>query len=159
MECNPFEKFDKQWALVTAGDKSSFNSMTISWGSMGTLWFKDIITIYIRPDRYTWKYLNEHDTFTVSFYPKKYHRALRIMGSVSGRDVDKVKAAGLTPVFGKDGITYEEAAETFVLKKIYMDQLDMEKFPKDAFQYYEEGAEAHYMIIGEVIDHSEGETK
>ena len=68
---NPFEKFNKEWALVTAGTKDKFNSMTISWGSMGTLWFKDIVTIYIRPDRYTFKFLEENDTFTVSFYDEK----------------------------------------------------------------------------------------
>ena len=54
---NPFEKFNSEWALVTAGTKDKFNSMTISWGSFGTLWFKKVITIYIRPDRYTFKFL------------------------------------------------------------------------------------------------------
>ena len=39
---NPFEKFNNEWALVTAGSRDKFNSMTISWGSMGTLWFKSI---------------------------------------------------------------------------------------------------------------------
>ena len=42
---NPFTKFNNEWALVTSGTPNKFNSMTISWGSMGTLWFKDIITI------------------------------------------------------------------------------------------------------------------
>ena len=30
--------FDKKWALLTAGDKDKFNTMTISWGGLGTLW-------------------------------------------------------------------------------------------------------------------------
>ena len=69
---NPFEKFNNEWALVTAGTKDNFNSMTISWGSFGTLWFKKVITIYIRPDRYTFKFLEENDTFTISFYDEEY---------------------------------------------------------------------------------------
>lgn len=33
-----FEMFNKDWALVTAGNKHDFNSCTIGWGSLGTLW-------------------------------------------------------------------------------------------------------------------------
>ena len=35
---HPFTKFDKDWALLTAGTMNDFNSMTISWGGMGTMW-------------------------------------------------------------------------------------------------------------------------
>lgn len=31
-----FKQFDKKWALLTAGNESSFNTMTISWGGLGT---------------------------------------------------------------------------------------------------------------------------
>lgn len=34
---HPFTKFDKDWALLTAGTMNDFNSMTISWGGMGTM--------------------------------------------------------------------------------------------------------------------------
>ena len=88
---NPFDKFNHDWALVTAGNKDHFNSMTISWGSMGTLWNKSIVTIYIRPDRYTFSFLKESDTFTVSFYDDNYKKELLMFGRNSGRDMDKVK--------------------------------------------------------------------
>ena len=29
---DPFERFNKDWALVTAGTPEHFNGMTISWG-------------------------------------------------------------------------------------------------------------------------------
>ena len=44
---NPFKKIHEEWALVTAGTKEKFNSMTISWGSMGTIWGKPMITFFI----------------------------------------------------------------------------------------------------------------
>ena len=52
-----------------------------------------------------------------------------------------------------DGITYEEASETYVCKKIYCQQLDKEKFPELAKKFYEKEGEdqAHYMIIGEFV--------
>lgn len=149
---NPFDKFNHDWALVTAGNKDHFNSMTISWGSMGTLWNKSIVTIYIRPDRYTFSFLKESDTFTVSFYDDNYKKELLMFGRNSGRDMDKVKESGFTPLILEDGITYQEAKETFVLKKIYMEQMNKDLFPEDALKIYERNAPAHYIIIGEVVN-------
>ncbi|MBR2740575.1 MAG: hypothetical protein IKD87_07890 [Oscillospiraceae bacterium] len=45
-ETRPFAMFDRDWALVTAGDPDSFNSMTVSWGSAGTLWNKPVIMVF-----------------------------------------------------------------------------------------------------------------
>ena len=110
---NPFERFNRDWALVTAGTPGHFNSMTVSWGSMGTVWGKSVITVYVRPDRFTWQFLKESDTFTVSFYPEAQRPALEKMGTLSGRDTDKPAASGLTPKFLENGVTYGEASETF----------------------------------------------
>ncbi|MCF0151399.1 MAG: flavin reductase, partial [Firmicutes bacterium] len=125
-ECNPFEKFHTQWALVTAGTKESFNTMTIAWGSMGTLWNKPVITVYIRPDRHTCNFIKEQETFTVSFYNEEHRPALRQLGTLSGRDCDKVAQVGFEPEFLEDGITFRQASETFVCKKIYAQQLNWE---------------------------------
>ena len=151
MNINPFDKFNKEWALVTAGDKNSFNSMTISWGSMGTLWHKDIITIYIRPDRYTFDFLKNSDTFTISFYDEKYRDILTMFGRCSGRDINKVERSGFNPVFMDDGITYSEANDTIVVKKIYLEHLNKVLFSEEILSCYKDDGPAHYMIIGEVI--------
>ena len=154
---NPFERFDRDWALVTAGRPEHFNSMTISWGSMGTIWGKSIITVYIRPDRYTWNFLRDSDTFTVSFYPEKNRGALLKMGSLSGRNTDKASASGLTPQILEEGITYAEASETFVCRKIYMAQMQYEDVPDVAKKIYQNGIRPHYIIMGEVIRHEEAD--
>ena len=46
------------WALVTAGTKEKFNTMTISWGTFGELWNEPIVTIFIRHQRYTKKFID-----------------------------------------------------------------------------------------------------
>ena len=148
---NPFEKFAKDWALVTAGTKEKFNSMTIAWGGMGTLWRVPVLQIFIRPNRYTFKFLEENEYFTVSFYDKKYKKALGIMGSKSGKDFDKVQLTGLTPKFLENGITYEEATETYVCKKIYMKEMDKSKFPEKVSDMYKDEP-AHYVIFGELVN-------
>ncbi|MBE7004636.1 MAG: hypothetical protein E7425_10225 [Ruminococcaceae bacterium] len=154
MKIDPFERFDRDWALVTAGTEEHFNSMTISWGSMGTIWNKPIITVYIRPDRFTWGFLKDSDVFTVSFYPERCRQALSAMGTLSGRDTDKPRAAGLTPKALAGSVTYEEASETFVCRKLYMAQMRREDVPDEAKKIYQNGVEPHYIIMGEVIAHT-----
>lgn len=151
MPCDPFEKFNSGWALLAAGPAEHCNAMTISWGSMGTIWGKPVVTVYVRPDRYTFGFLKENGTFTVSFYPEKYRDALMQMGRLSGRDGDKAAAAHLT-VKPLDGgcVTFAEAAETFVCKKLYIQQLDYDACPDTAKQIYQNGVEPHWIIMGEV---------
>ena len=54
---NPFDKIGKQWMLLTGGDKNSYNTMTASWGQLGVLWNKNVLTCYIRPNRYTYGFV------------------------------------------------------------------------------------------------------
>ena len=153
MQVDPFTKFEKDWALLTAGTEDHFNSMTIGWGALGTVWNKDVLTVYVRPDRYTWRFLKDSDTFTVSFFPERCRQALTIMGTLSGRDGDKVAAAGLTPRFLPQGITFEEAAETFVCRKIYMAPMAYEDVPPVAQRIYQNGVRPHWIIMGEVAEY------
>lgn len=103
LEADVFRKFDKQWALVTAGTPEHYNTMTISWGGLGTLWRRPVATVYVKKNRYTFEFMEQNDYFTVSFYPEAQRRALSLLGSTSGRDGDKVAAAGLTPEFLPQG--------------------------------------------------------
>ena len=106
VEFNPFTKIGKQWMLVTAGDREKFNTMTASWGAAGVIWGKNTVTVYIRPQRYTKEFIDAKETFTLSFYKEEYRKALSLLGSVSGRDRDKVKEAGLTPVPVEDTMPF-----------------------------------------------------
>ncbi len=152
MQVDPFTKFDQDWGLLTAGTQERFNGMTISWGSMGTIWHKSILTVYVRPDRYTWQFLKDTDIFTVSFYPESCRQALTVMGTLSGRDGDKAAAAGLTPRFLPQGVTFSEARETFVCRKIYMAPMAYEDVPPEAQRIYQNGIKPHWIIMGEVVD-------
>lgn len=86
---NPFTKIGTEWMLITAGDEKKFNTMTASWGGVGIMWNKNVVTTYIRPQRYTKEFVDANEYFTVSFYDKEYKKALNICGTRSGRDCDK----------------------------------------------------------------------
>lgn len=95
LEFNPFEKISKEWMLVTAGDEEKSNTMTASWGGVGIMWRKNVVTAYIRPQRYTKEFMDSNDLFTISFLPEEYRKAMSLCGSFSGREVgDKWKLSG-----------------------------------------------------------------
>ena len=129
LEFNPFTKISKEWMLVTAGDEKKSNTMTASWGGVGIMWGKNIATAYIRPQRYTKKFMDETGMYTLSFLSEDYRKALSVCGSVSGKDVeDKWKEAGLHP-YAVDGTTaVEEADLIFVCKTQYTQDMKPECF-------------------------------
>ena len=164
-----FERFEKQWALVTAGTPEKFNGCTLSWGCMGTVWNRPVITVYLHPARYTREFLLENDCFTVSFFPESARGALGIMGSRSGRDGDKVSAAGLTPVAVGGSVGYREASLTFLCRKLYQHPFSREDLAPEIREYYQahpgvyppdENGEwhPHWVFVGEVIDALEGDS-
>lgn len=121
---NPFRMIGEQWMLVTAGNERGYNTMTASWGGLGVLWNKNVATIYIRPQRYTKEFIDANEQFTLSFFSSKYRPALSLCGSKSGREVDKAKETGLTPIHS-DGVTYFAEAEIVLLcKKLYRQSMD-----------------------------------
>ncbi len=147
--------FDKQWALVTAGTPDKFNSMTISWGGLGTLWSKPVATVYVRTSRYTHDFMEANDYFTVSFYPESKRQALGVFGSKSGKDIDKMNYPGLTAKPLGESVTFEEAEVTILCKKLYVQQLDMDKIPAEIRDRFYTGDAIHDMYIGEIVGISE----
>ncbi len=147
-----FEQFDKKWALLTAGTKDKFNTMTISWGGLGTLWGKPVATVYVRQSRYTHDFMDDNDYFTISFYPEVYKKTLGILGSKSGREIDKMHESGLVAKELENAMTFEEAEVTLVCKKLFKQTLDVNNMLEDIGKQFYEGQSDHDMYIGEVVD-------
>ena len=110
----------KQWMLVTAGTKDSFNTMTANWGGLGYLWNKNVAFVFVRPERYTHDFIEREERFTLSFYPEDCRKALQICGTKSGRDMDKVKETGLIPEELPSGaMTFSQARLTLDCRKLF----------------------------------------
>lgn len=106
---NTFKLIGDDWMLVTCGSHDNFNMMTASWGGLGVLWGKNVCYIFIRPSRYTYEFIEKNETFTLNFFDEEWRNALNICGKKSGRDIDKVKETGLTPVPCNDTVGFEQA--------------------------------------------------
>ncbi|MGD9201902.1 MAG: flavin reductase, partial [Chitinispirillia bacterium] len=117
----PVNLWLKKWLLLTAGNNENYNSMTIAWGSIGGMWQRPYVQVVVRPCRYTYEFMENYSTFTVCSFPEKYRDALKLLGSKSGRDSDKISESGLkikksTVV---DTPCFENADLILECKKIY----------------------------------------
>ena len=154
IDVNAVKLFANDWMLLSAGKDTSMNMITIAWGALGELWGKPIVTVYVSTDRYTYKFLEDNEYFTVTAFPEQFRDKLQYIGSVSGRDEDKVKGSGLTPEFTKLGNPiYKEANLAIECKKIYAEQLKKELMPLEQRQWYDEKKlGVHMMYIGEIVN-------
>jgi flavin reductase (DIM6/NTAB) family NADH-FMN oxidoreductase RutF len=100
---NVFKLIGSDWMLITAGTLHEFNTMTASWGGMGVLWNKNVCWCVIRPHRYTYRFTEDADRFTLSFFEEEHRGILKFCGTRSGRDVDKLAATGLRCFSSKRG--------------------------------------------------------
>ena len=132
---NTFKALDKDWMLICAPDETKScgaNAMTASWGGLGFLWYKPVATLYVRPQRYTYSLTEEHDKFSLCFFDEKYRDALKVCGTKSGRDMDKITECGLTVSSELDAPAINEARLILVCRKLYADNIKEECFTDEA---------------------------
>lgn len=151
LNVNPVTMFDEGWALLTAGDKSDFNSMTVSWGAMGEIWGKPSMFVFVRPQRYTHDYCEKSDLFTVSCFNGEHRKELSFFGSKSGRDYDKYKETGLTAVFDGDYAFCNDAQIVFLCKKIAKTALDPKNFYSADIDACYAAKDYHDIYVGEIV--------
>ena len=147
---NPFEMIERQCALFSAGTKENFNTMTIGWGCMGDLWSVPAFVAYIRHSRYTFEFAEKNEYFTVSFFGMPRPKALGILGSKSGREMDKIHDSGLTPIELEGQVAFEEAKVVFVCKKMYVDDMNPEKIPPQWKEKWYDQGDYHRIYTGEI---------
>lgn len=159
----PFEKlivkshhlWNNQWLVLACGDYKTghFNFMTVAWGSLGTMWSLPFAQVVVRPSRYTYEFMEKYATFTLCAFAREYRKKLQLIGSVSGRQTDKVKASGLTPCMAKvvAAPVFAEAELQIECRKIYYSDLEPVRFLKDGIEANYNGHDYHRVYFGEIV--------
>ncbi len=137
---SPFRLIGKEWLLITAPDntkKSGANAMTASWGNMGILWNKPVATVFVRPQRYSYSLCEAADRFALCVLPEEARDALKLCGTKSGKDIDKLAECSLDCV-EIDGVKVIEGSKiAMICKKLYADDLKKECFiDKEQYKHY-----------------------
>ena len=153
---NPFQLFNRQWFLLTAGDYAAgkFNTMTVSWGYIGFMWGFPSAIVAVRPQRHTLGFIRQCSSFTLSAFSEDYRAALQLCGSRSGRDLDKIAAAGLTPEASAkvSAPVFREAELVLECRKVYQDKFLPEGFTDPAIgEKVYPGNDYHQIFAGEIV--------
>ena len=160
LQVNPFNLFGKDWMALTAGtEKNGFNTMTVAWGHLGSIWERGnhhnclpTAICYVRPSRYTKKYMDKEEYFTLSHFAPKYKKTLGYLGSHSGRNEDKIKATGLTPVFSDESTYFAEADLVFICRRLYQAPLlETGYVDKGLIDFNYPDRDFHEVYVGEIV--------
>lgn len=151
LNVNPVTMFSEGWAILTAGNKDSYNGMTVSWGAIGEIWGKASIFVFVRPQRYTHDFCEKNEYFTVSCFEGKNREALSFFGSKSGRDYDKFKETGLTPATEESFVYCQEAETVFLCRKTAKTILQPESFYDKSIDACYKAGDFHDIYVGEIV--------
>lgn len=158
LRLNPMTLIGRDWWLVTAGRAESFNTMTASWGHLGAIWSRPgegsmpTAVIYVRPQRYTKEFLDREPRFSLSVLGEEHRAALNHLGSHSGRDGDKVSAAGLTPVAAEGTVYFAEAKLVLICRTLYRAPLLESAFlDRDIVARNYPDRDFHVQYVGEIV--------
>ncbi len=141
--------------LLTSGDfkNGTFNTMTVGWGSLGVMWSKPFVQVVVRPTRYTYNFMNQHDTFTLCALPEKYRKALELLGSKSGRHGNKIAEAEIQPIASTivAAPSFAEAELIIECRKIYWDDFKPDHFLDHHIHANYPLKDYHRIYFGEIM--------
>ncbi len=151
----PYDFWENEWLLLTSGDfqTGDFNAMTIAWGSLGCMWSRPFAQVVVRPTRHTFQYMEQYNTFTLCAFAPQQRPALKLLGSRSGRDGDKITASGLTPIAASHiaAPTFAEAILTLECKKLYWHDFEPNHFLDPDLEKNYPRQDYHRVYYGEIL--------
>lgn len=150
---NACKLIGKDWMLVTAKKGEQINTMTASWGGIGVMWGKNVAYIVIRPQRYTKEFVDANECFSLTFFSKDYKKQLGYLGSVSGRDEDKITNAGITVAYHNEIPYFSEGRLVLCCKKLFAAPMHAEEFlDSSLLEKWYPNNDLHTLYIAEITD-------
>lgn len=136
---------------VKAGDE--LNTMTIGWVSFGFIWQRPIMTVMVRPTRYTFGIMEKAVDFTVTLPLDDMKNELEYCGSRSGREVNKFEECNLkiekgqkviSPIIDTHGYHYEcKIVCRSAMNPAFLDkEIDASLYPQKDY---------HTIYFGEIV--------
>lgn len=148
------EIISNKGAFLTTLADGKLNTMTIGWATLGYMWKKPIITVLVRPSRYTYELIEKSGEFTVSVPYEDMQKQLDFCGVKSGRTTDKFAELNLkiiagtsikTPLINFRGMHYE--CKTLYKTPLLPDMLDS-AISSSAYP----NGNYHTMYFGEILN-------
>jgi len=154
-----FKLISEDFAVLTAGTPSHYNSMVAGWGGWGVIFSKPSTFLMLRSNRYTLELMRKEQRYTMAFFDEEYKGDIMEFGKQSGRDSDaKMKNTKLTAVQTPAGnMTFKESKLIIECKLVQVTTVapedfyteESKKFVTDA---YAETKGYHKVVFGEITN-------
>ena len=145
------KKIKEEWFLIASEKENKVNTLTASWGAVGNLWNKPVIFIFVRPQRYTTEFLQASNEFTVTFFDG-YKKELGYLGTVSGRDEDKISKVRFNIEYVDGKPVFKEGNLIATCKVLYKEPLKKDSFlDKELSEKMYSKDDFSIIYIGEII--------
>jgi len=151
--------------LLTTKADNKVDSMVISWGMLGIEWNKPIFTIFIREHRFTRSQLDKNPEFSLNIPDGIIDKnIMKICGTQSGHDIDKIKELNLTLLDGEmiSVPAIKELPITLECKVIYKQPQVLSHIPHEYLNrfypdnvdvtYHGENKDLHIAYYGEIVN-------
>jgi flavin reductase (DIM6/NTAB) family NADH-FMN oxidoreductase RutF len=143
--------FVDKGGFLTAKCGDEVNTMTISWGFIGQMWYKPCFIAVVRPQRHTRAIMDKAADFTVSIPFGTMKNELTICGTQSGRDIDKSQVVSFIPAKSTVSPVVGGCHAYFECKINYTDQFDPTDMPKEIIEkVYKD--DYHFVYMGEIVE-------
>ena len=127
--------------------------MTIGWMTGGVIWSKPVLTVLVRPSRFTYARMNEVSEFTVNVLPAASAEAIQICGSASGRDGDKFARTDLKPVVAQQVRVpiIEQGLIHYECRVVHTNEIIPANLAPDIVKSFYGSGDFHRVYFGEVV--------
>ena len=149
---NPFTLIENQWAMITTRVGDKVNTMTANWGGVGILWYKPVVYLVVRPQRFTHEQLEQSERFSVCFLPEEYRKQATYCGKISGRDQDKLAVCGFDTIDLDGAPVLAQSELVFTCRKVLSQQFDSKAIlDETVLKSVYHGNDFHFLYVGEIL--------
>lgn len=135
---------------ASRGDGRS-NAMTIGWASFGVVWGLPVLTVLVRPSRFTYSFIEESQVFTVNVPLPEMKGFVQLCGTQSGRDVDKLAQVKTSIGQTVDCVTIDACPVVYECQVVHWnDVIPANLAPKVDARAYAKG-DYHRLYYGQIL--------
>lgn len=140
--------------LLAAGKgPGAANVMTIGWGTLGIVWGKPIFAVLVRPSRYTYRFIEDSQAFTVNVPTEQMRDWVALCGTRSGRDLDKFAAGSMSVTAAQTipGITIDACPMVYECRVAHYNDVVPAHLAREIEDKAYRGKDYHRIYFGEVL--------
>lgn len=143
--------------LIVSKKGDKVNAMTASWGLIGNIWNQPTFLSVIRETRFTKELVDSSDFCSFCFLDG-FNKELGYLGTVSGRDEDKLAKMNLHIDY-IDGVPYiKESNDVFIVEKSFNIDMTKDNFINQQIitDWYTKGIDLdnyHTIYLSKIVKH------